>query len=48
MHMSDSTSMKTITEDGQLLLRKAERDQVETVWDRFAAQQPSCGYTLNG
>ncbi len=34
----------TITEDGQKLLKKAEEDQVETVWDRHQAQQPQCGY----
>ncbi len=46
--MSDTITTKTITEDGQLLLRKAERDQVETVWDRFEAQQPNCGYCEMG
>lgn len=46
--MSDTITTKTITEDGQLLLRKAERDQVETVWDRYEAQQPSCGYCEMG
>ena len=34
----------TITQDGQLLLEKAEKDQVETVWQRLQAQQPQCGY----
>ncbi len=34
----------TITKDGQLLLAKAEKDQVETVWQRHQAQQPQCGY----
>lgn len=38
----------TITEDGQLLLAKAERDLVETVWDRHEAQQPQCGYCEMG
>jgi carbon-monoxide dehydrogenase catalytic subunit len=46
--MGREFSMNTITEDGQLLLRKAERDQVETVWDRYAAQQPNCGYCEMG
>ena len=35
---------QTITEDGQLLLKKAENDQVETVWDRYQSQLPQCGY----
>jgi len=39
---------KTITEDGQLLLKKAERDRIETVWDRHEAQQPHCGYCEMG
>ena len=34
----------TITKDGRLLLAKAEKDQVETVWERHQAQQPQCGY----
>ena len=34
----------TITEDGRLLLQKAEKDQIETVWDRLDTQQPQCGY----
>lgn len=34
----------TITEDAQLMLRKAERDQIETVYERFEAQQPQCGF----
>ncbi len=38
----------TITEDGQLLLKKAERDQIETVWDRYEAQLPQCGYCEMG
>lgn len=46
--MGREFSMNTITEDGRLLLKKAERDQVETVWDRYAAQQPNCGYCEMG
>ena len=38
----------TVTEDGRALLKKAENDQVETVWDRHKAQQPSCGYCETG
>ncbi len=38
----------TITEDGRLMLAKAERDQVETVWERHQAQQPQCGYCEMG
>ena len=38
----------TVTEDGRALLKKAENDQVETVWDRHKAQQPHCGYCETG
>ncbi len=38
----------SITQDAQAMLVKAERDQVETVWDRFQAQQPSCGFCETG
>ncbi len=39
---------KTITEDGRLLLKKAEKDGIETVWDRYASQLPQCGYCEMG
>ena len=35
---------QTITEDGQLMLEKAQADQIETVWDRYQSQLPQCGY----
>ncbi len=35
---------QTITEDGRLLLDKARTDNIETVWDRYQAQLPQCGY----
>ncbi|MEZ4527990.1 MAG: anaerobic carbon-monoxide dehydrogenase catalytic subunit [Desulfobacterales bacterium] len=38
----------TITEDGQLMLKKAQKDQIETVWDRYQSQQPQCGYCEMG
>ncbi len=46
--MSRRYENNTITEDGQLLLKKAERDQIETVWDRYKAQLPQCGYCEMG
>ncbi len=39
---------RTITEDGQILLKKAADDQVQTVWERHDAQQPQCGYCETG
>lgn len=38
----------TITKDGQLLIKKMETDQVESVWDRHRAQQPQCGFCEMG
>ncbi len=34
----------TITDDGRLMLKKAEADGIETVWDRYRKQLPQCGY----
>jgi len=34
----------TITEDGRLMIKKAAADGVETVWDRYKAQLPQCGF----
>jgi len=46
--MTTTYQTHTITQDGQLLLKKMQRDQVETVWDRFQAQLPQCGYCEMG
>ncbi len=40
--------LRTITNDGRLMLEKAERDGIQTVWDRHEAQQPQCGYCEMG
>ncbi len=39
---------KTITKDGRLMLKKAEEDQLVTVWDRYEAQLPQCGFCEMG
>ena len=46
--MYDTIEDKTLPQDGQLLLKKAEADGVETVWARHQAQQPQCGYCEMG
>ena len=46
--MNDKYFTNTITEDGRLLLKKMERDGVDSVWDRFQAQLPNCGYCEMG
>jgi carbon-monoxide dehydrogenase catalytic subunit len=47
--MNDRTyDANTITADGRLLLKKMERDGVDSVWDRFQAQQPTCGFCEMG
>jgi carbon-monoxide dehydrogenase catalytic subunit len=38
----------SIVPETQLMLEKAARDQVETVWDRYQAQQPHCGFCEMG
>lgn len=38
----------TMDPAAQIMLAKAEKDQVETVWDRYQAQQPQCGFGLLG
>jgi carbon-monoxide dehydrogenase catalytic subunit len=38
----------TITQDGRLLLKKAETDLIHTVWDRYQDQLPQCGYCEMG
>ncbi len=44
MLMREELQKRTITEDGQLMLRKADQEQLETVWDRFTAQAAHCGF----
>jgi carbon-monoxide dehydrogenase catalytic subunit len=39
---------RTITDDGLLMLKKAAKDQLETVWERYEAQLPQCGYCEMG
>ncbi|WP_227762866.1 anaerobic carbon-monoxide dehydrogenase catalytic subunit [Zhaonella formicivorans] len=39
---------KTMDPAAGQMISKAQRDQVETVWDRFEAQQPQCGFGLLG
>ncbi len=48
IEMEKKFEKMTITEDGQLMLKKAQRDQIETVWDRYQAQLPQCGYCEMG
>ncbi len=46
--VTDLYEKYTITKDGQLMLGKAEKEQIETVWERFQAQLPQCGYCEMG
>ena len=47
-HDSKDYEDLTITQDGQLILAKAQRDGVETVWERHQAQLPQCGFCEMG
>lgn len=39
---------RTVTDDGQAMLAKAEKDGIETVWDRYEAQSPHCVFCETG
>ena len=43
-----SFESKTIHEDAQKMLRFAQAENIETVWDRLEAQEPQCGYCALG
>jgi len=38
------TDKKTVDRAAAKMLAKAQRDGIETVWDRYQAQQPQCGF----
>ena len=42
-HDSKDYEALTVTQDGQLMLAKAERDQVETVWGTAPGPAPERG-----
>ena len=44
----DDFSALSSAEDAQRMLRTAQEEQIETVWDRLAAQEPQCGYCALG
>lgn len=44
MLTQEELQKRTMTEDGQLMLREADRGQLKTVWDRFEVQAPHCGF----
>jgi len=47
---SNSTKFDRLTtvDDAKLMLAKAEKDQIETAWDRHEAQLPQCGFCEMG
>ena len=38
----------SINPDTRAMLARASEENIETVWDRLAAQQPQCGYCSLG
>ena len=44
----DDFSKITINKDAAEMLRVAQAEHIETVWDRLEAQQPQCGYCQLG
>ena len=39
---------RTINRDAREMLRRAEDEHIETVWDRLSAQEPQCGFCSLG
>ncbi len=48
MSTSGKYDRLTTVEDAKLLLAKAEKDGIETAWDRHEAQMPQCGFCEMG
>ncbi len=46
--MNKTYRQESIAQDSQLLLKKIESDSVATVWDRYQAQLPHCGFCEMG
>jgi carbon-monoxide dehydrogenase catalytic subunit len=46
--MNKTYQQESIAQDSQLLLKKIENDAVATVWDRYQAQLPHCGFCEMG
>ncbi|MGC8483702.1 MAG: anaerobic carbon-monoxide dehydrogenase catalytic subunit, partial [Thermodesulfobium sp.] len=44
----DEIEELSICKDAQIMIEKAEKDGVVTVWDRFKAQQPQCTFCKQG
>ena len=48
MNSLKNYSEYSIAQDTRLMLKKAEQEMIETVWDRHQAQSPHCGYCEMG
>lgn len=46
--MLETPRMKTVDISAEKMIFKAEQDKVETVWDRYDAMQPQCGFGETG
>jgi anaerobic carbon-monoxide dehydrogenase catalytic subunit len=46
--MADNTFQKSIDPASLKLIKQAEIDDIETVWDRKKSQQPHCGFGTSG
>ncbi|HIC92909.1 MAG TPA: carbon monoxide dehydrogenase, partial [Anaerolineae bacterium] len=44
MKVKDRASERSFDAASQFMLRVAEREGLETAWDRLEAQQPQCGF----
>ncbi len=44
MDVKDRASERSVDTASQIMLREAERQGIDTAWDRLEAQQPQCGF----
>src|SRR5574342_949166 len=45
---TSSLDLRSVAADVQAMRRRAREEEVGTVWDRLAEQQPQCGYCALG
>ena len=44
MEIKDRASQRSVDPASQVMLREAEKQGIDTAWDRLEAQQPQCGF----
>ena len=44
----EESRKRSIWEDANIMIEKAKKEEIETVWDRFDYQNPPCNFCENG